>query len=101
MEKIEAKHFIYNYDDTLYCVYVEDMRDRVCEQMVDEHMLCYIISGEMTLLKHGRQILKVHKGEALLVRRNHLINKIDQYTPVLVCDLMLSTLRFDAKRRPI
>ena len=53
MEKIEAKHFIYNYDDTLYCVYVEDMRDRVCEQMVDEHMLCYIISGEMTLLKHG------------------------------------------------
>jgi AraC-like DNA-binding protein len=78
MEKIEAKHFIYNYDDTLYCVYVEDMRDRVCEQMVDEHMLCYIISGEMTLLKHGRQILKVHKGEALLVRRNHLINKIKQ-----------------------
>jgi AraC-like DNA-binding protein len=78
MEKVEAKHYLYNYDDMLYCVYIEDMQNRVCEQMVDEHMLCYIISGEMVILKQGRQILKIHKGEAVLVKRNHLINKIKQ-----------------------
>lgn len=78
MDKIEKKHYLYNYDDTLYCVYVEDMQDRICEQMVDEHMLCYIISGEMVILRQGRQILKIHKGEAVLLKRNHLINKIKQ-----------------------
>jgi hypothetical protein len=34
--------------------------------------------------------------------KNHRFKSIIyQYTPILVCDLMLSTLRLDVKRRPI
>ena len=75
---IEPEHLVYNYDDTLYCVHITDMKDRICEATVDEHMLAYVISGEMILLYKGKPLFELHKGEAMLVRRNHLIRKIKQ-----------------------
>lgn len=75
---IEPEHLVYNYDDTLYCVHIKDMKDRICEASVDEHMLAYVISGEMILLYKGKPLFKLHKGDAMLVRRNHLIRKIKQ-----------------------
>lgn len=61
--------------DTLFCCHVE--KDKLCEEMVDEHMLVYICSGEMTLItKEKRYYLK--KGDSFLLKRNHLMCKIKQ-----------------------
>jgi hypothetical protein len=49
----------------------------------------------LCLMQTTRKGLKQHQ------KKRQSITPADQYTPVLVCDLMLSTLRFDAKRRPI
>lgn len=66
---------IYNYMDTFFCCHVE--KDKLCEEMVDEHMLVYICSGEMTLItKEKRYYLK--KGDSFFLKRNHLLRKIKQ-----------------------
>ena len=66
---------IYNYMDIFFCCYVED--DKLCEDMVDEHMLVYICSGEMTLVsKEKRYHLK--KGDSFFLKRNHMLRKIKQ-----------------------
>jgi len=78
MDTVTKEHYIYNYDDTLFCVCIDDMADRICEAMVDEHMLTYIISGEMVLLKNNKVMHKLHAGDVMLIKRNHLIRKIKQ-----------------------
>lgn len=66
---------IYNYLDTFFCCCVEN--DKFCEEMVTEHMLVYICSGEMTLIsKDKRYHLK--KGDSFFLKRNHMIRKIKQ-----------------------
>lgn len=61
--------------DTFFCCYVEN--DKFCEDMVDEYMLVYICSGEMTLIsKEKRHLFK--KGDSFFLRRNHTIRKIKQ-----------------------
>lgn len=66
---------IYNYMDIFFCCYVED--DKLCEDMVDEHMLAYICSGEMTLIsKDKRYHLK--KGDSFFLKKNHMLRKIKQ-----------------------
>jgi len=78
MDSVQKEHYIYNYDDTLFCVCITDMADRICESMVDEHMLTYIISGEMLLLQKNKVIHALHAGDVMLIKRNHLIRKIKQ-----------------------
>lgn len=66
---------IYNYMDIFFCCYVEN--DKLCEDMVDEHMLAYICSGEMTLIsKEKRYHLK--KGDSFFMKKNHMLRKIKQ-----------------------
>ncbi|MCD8029373.1 MAG: AraC family transcriptional regulator [Bacteroides sp.] len=68
---------IYNYLDTFFCCYVEN--EKLCEDMVSDHTLVYICSGEMILVtKEKRFILK--KGDSFFLKRNHLIRKIKQPT---------------------
>lgn len=65
----------YNYKDIFYCCYVEN--DKLCENMVAEHMLAYICSGEMTLISKERKY-HLRKGDAFFMKKNHLIRKIKQ-----------------------
>lgn len=64
---------IYNYMDTFFCC--EVTRDKYCEEMVTEHMLCYLCSGEMELISPTRSY-RLKKGDAFFVRRNHMLRKI-------------------------
>ena len=64
---------IYNFMDTFFCCEVP--RDKYCEEMVTEHMLCYLCSGEMELISPTRKY-KLKKGDAFFVRRNHMMRKI-------------------------
>lgn len=66
---------IYNYMDTFFCCHVED--DKLCEDMVDEHMLVYICFGEMTLITKDKRY-QLKKGDSFFLKRNHLLRKIKQ-----------------------
>lgn len=59
--------------DTFYCCKVE--KDQWCEDMVSEHMLVYLCSGELDLITHDTAY-HLKKGDAFFVRRNHLVKKI-------------------------
>ena len=66
---------IYNYLDTFFCCYVEN--DKLCEEMVTDHMLVYICSGEMILATKEKRIV-FKKGDSFFLKRNHRIKKIKQ-----------------------
>ena len=61
--------------DTFYCCYIEN--DRLCEDMVNEHMLVYLCSGEMTLISKEKKY-HLKKGDSFLLKRNHMLRKIKQ-----------------------
>ena len=64
---------VYDYMDTFFCCMVE--KDKWCEEMVSEHMLVYLCSGEMDLIAPDRKY-HLKKGDAYFVKRNHLVRKI-------------------------
>ena len=64
---------VYDYMDTFFCCMVE--KDKWCEEMVSEHMLIYLCSGEMDLIAPDRKY-HLKKGDAYFVKRNHLVRKI-------------------------
>lgn len=59
--------------DTFFCCKVE--KDQWCEDMVSEHMLVYLCSGELDLITRDKEY-HLRKGDAFFVRRNHLVKKI-------------------------
>ncbi|WP_455668997.1 AraC family transcriptional regulator [Phocaeicola sp.] len=66
---------VYDYMDTFYCCMVE--KDKWCEEMVTEHMLVYLCSGEMELISPEKRY-HLKKGDAFFIKRNHLLRKIKQ-----------------------
>ncbi|MGI6232271.1 MAG: helix-turn-helix transcriptional regulator [Prevotella sp.] len=63
----------YDYWHTFFCFQVEGTK--FCEETVSEHMLAYLLSGEMDLLTPTRTI-HVKKGQAVFIRKNHLVKKV-------------------------
>lgn len=51
--------------------------DRICEGVVDEHMLGFVLSGELTLQTKEKKV-NIRNGEAVFIRRNHLVTKLKQ-----------------------
>lgn len=51
--------------------------DRICEGVVDEHMLGFVSSGELTLQTKEKKV-NIRNGEAVFIRRNHLVTKLKQ-----------------------
>lgn len=66
---------VYDYMDTFYCCMVE--KNKWCEEMVTEHMLVYLCSGEMELISPEKRY-HLKKGDAFFIKRNHLLRKIKQ-----------------------
>lgn len=66
---------VYDYMDTFFCCMVE--KDKWCEEMVSEHMLVYLCSGEMELIAPEKKY-HLKKGDAFFVKRNHMVRKIKQ-----------------------
>lgn len=66
---------VYDYMDTFFCCMVE--KDKWCEEMVSEHMLVYLCSGEMDLVTPEKKH-HLKKGDAFFIKRNHMVRKIKQ-----------------------
>lgn len=66
---------VYDYMDTFFCCMVE--KDKWCEEMVSEHMLVYLCSGELDLIAPDKKY-HLKKGDSFFVKRNHLVRKIKQ-----------------------
>lgn len=66
-----------NYIDTFFRCATD--KEQICEEMVTDHMLAYIVSGEMVVYTQNKRVT-LRKGEVVFMRRNHLANKIKQPT---------------------
>lgn len=70
-----GKEIHQNYLDTFYrCITESKM---ICHDMVEEHKLVYIMSGRLTL-RSGNRKVDVKNGQAVFVRRNHLVREYKQ-----------------------
>lgn len=65
---------LYNFMDTFFCCEVRN--ERYCEEMVTEHMLVYLCSGEMDLIEPSRRQHHLRKGDSVFIPRNHKIRKV-------------------------
>ena len=61
-----------NLENFFCCMAISD---KICEGVVDEHMLGFVVSGELTL-KTKEKNVNIRKGEAVFIRRNHLVTKV-------------------------
>jgi AraC family transcriptional regulator, exoenzyme S synthesis regulatory protein ExsA len=62
----------YNYMDMFFCCHVDNAK--LCENMITNHTLVYICSGEMVLQAKDKQVV-FKKGDSVFLKRNHLIQK--------------------------
>lgn len=67
-----------NYLDTFYRCITE--KGKMCHDMVEDHKLVYIMSGRLTL-QAGKHRVTVKNGEAVFVRRNHLVHETKEPSP--------------------
>ena len=72
---MDAGVTVYNYMDTFFCCKVE--KNKWCEEMVSEHMLVYLCSGELDLIAPDKQY-HLKKGDSFFIKRNHLMRKVKQ-----------------------
>ena len=72
---MDAGITVYDYMDTFFCCKVE--KDKWCEEMVSEHMLVYLCSGELDLIAPDKKY-HLKKGDSFFIKRNHLVKKIKQ-----------------------
>lgn len=71
---LQAGVQLYNYMDTFFCCTVSSKQE--FESVISEHMLVYVISGELDVLYHDRR-RKLQHGQAYLIRRNFKAHKIE------------------------
>ena len=70
-----GKEIHQNYLNTFYrCITESEM---ICHDMVEEHKIVYIMSGRLTL-RCGNRKVDVENGQAVFVRRNHLVKEYKQ-----------------------
>lgn len=65
---------LYNYMETFYCCTVSTPQE--FESVVSEHMLVYVISGELDVLYHNRRG-RLQRGQAYFIRKNFKAHKIE------------------------
>lgn len=73
MEDFSQDMSVNNYMDKFYLCHVG--KDKLCEDMVAEHTLVYVVSGEMDVFQPDGKTLHLHKGDAVFMRRNHKVRK--------------------------
>lgn len=66
--------FRINEDNLQHFFCCTALSDKVCEGVVENHMLGFVVSGELTLLS-GHKNVRIKNGEAIFIRRNHLVIK--------------------------
>ncbi len=72
-ERSESLRF--NYYDIFFSYYFNN--ERSCIQMIHDHMLVYVYSGEIVLEEDHKQIV-VHKGESAFLKRDNRVSMTKQ-----------------------
>jgi len=72
-ERSESLRF--NYHDIFFSYYFNN--ERSCTQMIHDHMLVYVYSGEIILNEANKQIV-VHKGQCAFLRRDNRVSMTKQ-----------------------
>lgn len=78
MSHFNAGVQLYNYMETFYCCTVSTPKE--FESVVSEHMLVYVISGELDVLFRGRR-RHLKRGQAYFIRKNFKAHKIEYPSP--------------------
>lgn len=60
-----------NYHDVFFSYYMKD--EKSCTQMIKDHMLAYVYSGEMIVTDKGKTI-EVRKGECVFLRKDNRVS---------------------------
>lgn len=89
LKKMSEESGIRQFSDVFF-IYVQQGEKHYVDR-IDAHQLKYVLKGEMTI-DDGRQLLKVHGGQCVFVRRDHRI-KIRKY-PLDKEDFQCITLIF-------
>lgn len=72
-ERSESLRF--NYHDIFFSYYFNN--ERSCTQMIHDHMLVYVYSGEIVLDEGNKQFI-VHRGESAFLRRDNRVSMTKQ-----------------------
>jgi len=72
-ERSESLRF--NYHDVFFSYYFNN--ERSCTQMITDHMMAYVYSGEL-ILEEGDKTTVVHKGECVFLRRDNRVKMTKQ-----------------------
>ncbi len=67
MENSCKETLVFSYSDIFFSYYFND--DRRCSQMIKEHELIYVYSGELLLHEKDRET-KIHRGECVFLRKD-------------------------------
>lgn len=70
----EAGVQLYNFMETFFCCTVNQKEE--FKSVVTEHMLVYVIQGELDVLYNDRRN-HLHPGQAYLIRKNHKAHKLE------------------------
>lgn len=70
----EAGIQLYNYMETFFCCTVNQKEE--FKSVVEEHMLVYVVQGELDVLYKDRRH-HLRPGQAYLIRKNHKAHKIE------------------------
>jgi len=65
----------FNYHDVFFSYYMKN--ETSCTQMIREHMLVYVYSGEIVVEEDGEN-LYIRKGECIFLRRDNRVNMTKQ-----------------------
>ena len=73
--KKEESYIVSRYSDILFSYYFSD--NCMCTNMVRDHFLVYVFSGEY-ILEEGKKSIVVRPGECVFLRRDNRVNMIKQ-----------------------
>ncbi|MDP4187517.1 MAG: AraC family transcriptional regulator [Bacteroidota bacterium] len=65
----------FNYYDIFFSYYFDN--ERSCQQMIKDHMLAYVYSGEIILEEENKKI-EIHSGECVFLRRDNRVRMTKQ-----------------------
>ena len=76
MDLVQNESLRFNYSDIFFSFYLND--DKRCSQMIQEHMLVYVYSGEILLHEKDKKTIIIHKGECVFLRRDNRVSMTKQ-----------------------
>lgn len=74
-DKNYKESLIFRYEDIFFSYYLNN--ERICRDMIKDHTLVYVYSGELIMLE-GKSKIKIHGGECVFLRKDNRVNMVKQ-----------------------